>query len=50
MGAIPVFISIFYLVYIPRFVDNELTYRLSTDISVYANGDQNWLVVGNGDA
>ena len=49
MGAIPVFISIIYWVYIPRFVDNETAYRLSTDTFVYKKGDQNWLAVGNGD-
>ena len=49
MGAISVFISIIYWVYSPRFVDNETAYRLSTDTSVYENGDQNWLAVGNGD-
>ena len=31
------------------FVDNETAYRLSTDTSVYKNGDQNWFAVGNGD-
>ena len=49
MGAIPVFISIIFGVYSPQFVDNETVYRLSTDTSVYKNGDQNWLAVGNGD-
>ena len=51
MGAIPVFISIICWVYSdsPRFVENETAYRLSTDTSVYANGDQSWLAVGNGD-
>ena len=48
MGAIPVFISIIFWVYSPRFVDNKTAYRLSIDTSVYANGDQNWLAVGNG--
>ena len=49
MGAIPVFISIICWVYSPRFVDNETAYRLSTDTSVYKNGDKNWLAVENGD-
>ena len=49
MGAIPVFISIMCWVYSPRFVDNETAYKLSTDNSVYKNGDQNWLAVGNKD-
>ena len=49
MGAISVFISIICWVNSPRFVDNETEYRLSTDISVYKNGDQNWFAVGNGD-
>ena len=49
MGAIPVFISIICWVYSPRFVDNETAYRLRTDTSVYKNGGQNWLAVGNED-
>ena len=49
MEAIPVFISIICWVYNQRFVDNDTAYRLSKDTSVYKNGDQNWLVVGNGD-
>ena len=49
MGAIPVFISIICWVYSPHFVDNETAYRLSTDTSVYKNGDQNWLALWNGD-
>ena len=48
-GAIPVFISIICWIFSPHFVDNETAYRLSTDTSVYKNGDQNWLAVGNGD-